>query len=249
MALKNSSKTSSNNTLMMVILGVLLASVIGMFAYIVMNNVGAKKQDSASAETAVKTQPAAQTPVTAQVNGQDRVGMAIGEFKGEVPKVISLLDNLKGFKEDPSVKPEDTVYIIYDPRCPYCHGLFDKIHNEIDLKQKKITVKWLPTVALGAKGDNDPVIARAAYGFVAKNLEEFSNSFANKPVPEFKVTDQMKVDLNDNLEFLYEASNRTFGESASKSVPAVFFLDKQTGVPQMMYGASEDTVFKNIFGE
>lgn len=249
MALKNSSKTSSNNTLMMVILGVLLASVMGMFAYIVMNNVGAKKQDSASAETAVKTQPAAQTPVTAQVNGQDRVGMAIGEFKGEVPKVIGLLDNLKGFKEDPSVKPEDTVYIIYDPRCPYCHGLFEKIHNEIDLKQKKITVKWLPSVALGAKGDNDPVIARAAYGFVAKSLEEFSNSFANKPIPEFKVTDQMKVDLNDNLEFLYEASNRTFGESASKSVPAVFFLDKQTGVPQMMYGASEDTVFKNIFGE
>jgi hypothetical protein len=249
MALKNSSKTSSNNTLMMVILGVLLASVMGMFAYIVMNNVGAKKQDSASAETAVKTQPAAQTPVTAQVNGQDRVGMAIGEFKGEIPKVISLLDSLKGFKEDPSVKPEDTVYIIYDPRCPYCHGLFDKIHNEIDLKQKKITVKWLPSVALGAKGDNDPVIARAAHGLVAKNLEEFSNSFANKPIPDVKVTDQMKVDLNDNLEFLYEASNRTFGESASKSVPAVFFLDKQTGVPQMMYGASDDTVFKNIFGE
>lgn len=249
MALKNSSKTSSNNTLMMVILGVLLASVMGMFAYIVMNNVGAKKQDSASAETAAKTQPAAQTPVTAQVNGQDRVGMAIGEFKGEVPKVIGLLDSLKGFKEDPSVKPEDTVYVIYDPRCPYCHGLFDRIHKEVDLKQKKITVKWLPTVALGAKGDNDPVIARAAYGMVAKNLEEFSNSFANKPIPEVKITDQMKVDLNDNLEFLYEASNRTFGESAPKSVPAVFFLDKQTGVPQMMYGASEDTVFKNIFGE
>lgn len=249
MALKNSSKTSSNNTLLMVILGVLLASVIGMFAYIVMNNVGAKKQDSASAETAAKTQPAAQTPVTAQVNGQDRVGMAIGEFKGEVPKVIGLLDSLKGFKEDPSVKPEDTVYVIYDPRCPYCHGLFDRIHKEVDLKQKKITVKWLPTVALGAKGDNDPVIARAAYGTIAKNLEEFSNSFANKPIPEVKVTDQMKVDLNDNLEFLYEASNRTFGESAPKSVPAVFFLDKQTGVPQMMYGASEDTVFKNIFGE
>lgn len=248
MALKNSSKTSSNNTLLMVILGVLLASVMGMFAYIVMNNVGAKKQDASAAVT-TKTPPTSQAPVTAQVNGQDRVGMAIGEFKGEVPKVISLLDSLKGFKEDPSVKPEDTVYIIYDPRCPYCHGLFDKIHNEIDLKQKKITVKWLPTVALGAKGDNDPVIARAAYGLVAKNLEEFSNSFANKPIPEVKVTDQMKVDLNDNLEFLYEASNRTFGESAPKSVPAVFFLDKQTGVPQMMYGASEDTVFKNIFGE
>ena len=105
MALKNSSKKSSNNTLMMVILGVLLASVMGMFAYIVMNNVGAKKQDSASAETAAKTQPAAQTPVTAQVNGQDRVGMAIGEYKGEIPKVIGLLDSLKGFKEDPSVKP------------------------------------------------------------------------------------------------------------------------------------------------
>lgn len=249
MALKNSSKKSSNNTLMMVILGVLLASVMGMFAYIVMNNVGAKKQDSASAETAAKTQPAAQTPVTAQVNGQDRVGMAIGEYKGEIPKVIGLLDSLKGFKEDPSVKPEDTVYVIYDPRCPYCHGLFDRIHKEVDLKQKKITVKWLPTVALGAKGDNDPVIARAAYGLVAKSLEEFSNSFANRPIPEVKVTDQMKVDLNDNLEFLYEASNRTFGESAPKSVPAVFFLDKQTGVPQMMYGASEDTVFKNIFGE
>lgn len=243
MGLKNSSKTS-NNTLMMVIVGVLLASVIGMFAYIVMNNVGDKKQTPALAANNVKTQPA--TPQTA---GQDRVGMAIGEFKGEIPKVITLLDNLKGFKEDPSVKPEDTVYIIYDPRCPYCHSLFEKIHTAIDLKQKKITVKWLPSVALGVKGDSDPAIARASYGFVAKNLEEFTNSFANKPIPQFNVTEQMKVDLNDNLEFLYEASNRTFGEAASKSVPAVFFLDKQTGVPQMMYGASDDAVFKNIFGE
>ena len=55
--------------------------------------------------------------------------------------------------------------------------------------------------------------------------------------------------MNENMAFLFEASDQTFGAEHAKSVPAAFFIDKTTGAPNMMYGASDDAIFKQIFGE
>lgn len=177
-------------------------------------------------------------------------GQAIGKWDGEVPKVFEVLDTLGGFKEDPSIAPEDTIYLLYDPRCPYCTEFLKKSRN-IDLKAKGVTIKWLPSVALGVQGEDDPVIAQAAFGLVATNIDDFMKSFGNggsaKKV-DTVTQDQIEA-LDANLSLLYEASNRTFGEDSPKAVPAAFYMDKRNGSPRMVYGAQEDNILVSIFGE
>ncbi|WP_296208674.1 hypothetical protein [Psychrobacter sp. UBA3480] len=178
-------------------------------------------------------------------------GQALGEWEGETPAVFTdTLELLGGFKEDPSVSPANTVYIIYDPRCPYCHEMFEVSRN-IDLKAKGLTIKWLPTVALGVSGEDDPVIGQAAYGLDAKTPAEFALSFTaakgNKPTVG-KVTDAHQTALDANLELLYAASDQTF-PGQPKSVPAAFYLDKRNGQPRMVYGPQQPAILKSIFGE
>lgn len=191
-------------------------------------------------------------PAAASANQPDFTpGQAIGKWDGEVPKVFTeTLDLLGGFKEDPSVSPADTVYMIYDPRCPYCTELFD-VTRDIDLKAKGVTIKWLPTVALGVSGENDPVIGQAAYGLDAKNTAEFALTFTqpsgSKPTVS-TVTEAHQTALDANLELLYAASEQTF-PGHPKSVPAAFYLDKRNGQPRMVYGPQQPDILKSIFGE
>lgn len=255
MGLKNSSNSANNNAVLFGIIGALAFIVIAMFTYILLgktanqaNTIATPNKLVASSATPANITSGQSTNSTIS-SGDAREGMAIGKYTGNVPEVFKLLDEMGGFKEDPSVAIEDTVYIIYDPRCPYCHSLYDKIRTSLDLKAKGITIKWLPTVALGIDGDSDPSIAKAAYALTAKNINDFGSMFGDSAViPQIKVTDEQKATLNNNLNFLKKASDQTFGENQPKSVPAVFFLDKKTGTPQMLYGATEDATFINIFG-
>lgn len=173
-------------------------------------------------------------------------GQAIGEWKGEVPKAIQILDKLKGFKEG-DAGMENTVYIIYDPRCPYCHKLFERTRS-LDLAKKGISLKWLPTVALGNGGIESPEMRRAAAGIVAKNAQEFAETLkdGNQGV---KASENDVNTVSENLAFLYDASQQTFGTESSVAVPAVFFVDKRNGSPRMVYGGQEDKTFVSIFGE
>lgn len=178
-------------------------------------------------------------------------GQALGEWEGETPAVFTeTLELLGGFKEDPSISPANTVYVVYDPRCPYCHEMFEA-SRKLDLKAKGLTIKWLPTVALGVSGENDPIIGQAAYGLDAKNAAEFALSFTapkgSKPTVD-KVTDVHQTALDANLELLYAASDQTF-PGQPKSVPAAFYLDKRNGQPRMVYGPQQPAILKSIFGE
>ncbi|MGP9666565.1 hypothetical protein [Psychrobacter sp. AOP31-A1-22] len=177
-------------------------------------------------------------------------GQAIGKWDGEVPKVFEVLDTLGGFKEDESVAPEDTIYLLYDPRCPYCTEFLKKSRN-IDMKAKGVTIKWLPSVALGVQGEDDPVIAQAAYGLVTTNINDFMKSFGTggDAMRVDTVSDDQMNALDANLSLLYEAADRTFGEGSPKAVPAAFYMDKRNGTPRMVYGAQEDNILVSIFGE
>lgn len=178
-------------------------------------------------------------------------GQAIGKWDGEVPAVFTeTLERLGGFKEDPSISPANTIYMVYDPRCPYCTELFDVTRN-IDMKAKGVTIKWLPTVALGLSGDDDPVVGQAAYGLDAKNVSDFALVFTSpkgsKPTVA-AVTEAHQTALDANLELLYAASEQTF-PGQPKSVPAAFYLDKRNGQPRMVYGPQQADILKSIFGE
>lgn len=232
------------------IIAVLLASLIAVLVYIFF------MKSSEQPQTALESQPVAapvaqapsQQPVPttnadAQIGG---IELAVGKYEGEVHPIVNILDGLQGFKYDKSVPAADTVYIIYDPRCPYCHTLFDKIQT-IDLKAKQITIKWLPTLALGEDAE---AAKRAVSSLAAKSVEEFETSFKSETDFSGVTLSQSDQDaLNENMAFLFEASDQTFGENHPKSVPAAFFINKKTGAPNMMYGASDDAVFKQIFGE
>lgn len=177
-------------------------------------------------------------------------GQAIGDFDGEVPALFNALDGLGGFKEDASVAPEDTIYVLYDPRCPYCHKLFE-VTRDIDMKAKGVTMKWLPTVALGSQGPEDPAVAQAALGLEAKSVAEFEASLSgtnSNPDKVANLTEDHFEALDANLALLYDATDRTM-PGQPKAVPAVFYLDKRNGAPRLVYGAQEPEVLKSIFGD
>lgn len=209
----------------------------------------ADNPDLASGAVAGESGGTAQ-PTTSASQPDLTPGQAIGDWDGEVPEVFNVLDTLGGFKEDPSVAPEDTIYLLYDPRCPYCHEFMEK-SRDIDLEAKGVTIKWLPSVALGVQGEDDPVIAQAAYGLDATDADEFVKSFGQGAAVKRvdTVTDEHMAALDANLSLLYEASDRTFGEGSPKAVPAAFFMDKRNGSPRMVYAAQEDDILISIFGE
>lgn len=204
------------------------------------------QQQSATAQSA-SANAASSAGAYAEYGQNDLTpGQAIGEFKGKVPDIFPILDALSGFKENASISPANTVYIIYDPRCPYCHQLFEDT-RKIDLKAKGATIKWLPTTALGESTD---AIAQAAAGMRAKTVDEFAAALGKDAVKAEAVTDKEKQAIKDNFALFYEAHKTAFaGKSTTPSVPAAFFLDKRTGEPRLVYGSSLPEVRKSIFGE
>lgn len=232
------------------IIAVLFAALLAVVAYIFFMQGAGQKQPALESQPVASpvaqeasNQPMPTTNADTQING---IELAVGKYEGEVHPIVDILDDLQGFKYDESVPAADTVYIIYDPRCPYCHALFNKIQT-IDLKAKQITIKWLPTLALG---EDSEAAKRAVASLTAKSVEEFGASFQSETDFSGITLSQSDQDaLNENMAFLFEASDQTFGVNHPKSVPATFFINKKTGAPNMMYGASDDAVFKQIFGE
>lgn len=243
MALKNNDSHDKKLILTYMIVPSILIVIGFALLYVLLNK--DNNQMSPQASPAVIEQASGGDAQEPQV---EAVAMAVGKFKGETPEIINILDSMGGFKEDKSVAAADTVYVIYDPRCPYCKELYDKLKTT-DLKGKEITIKWLPSVALGIKDENDPAIKRAAHALSAKNVAEFEATLSDSYSSEEAVSEEAAMRLEENMAFLFEASNQTFGNEHPKSVPAAFFVDKTTGQPQMMYGASSESVFRVIFGD
>lgn len=176
-------------------------------------------------------------------------GQVLGKYEGEIPEAFTYLESLGGFKEDPSKSPADTVYVVYDPRCPYCHEFFRKTRG-IDLAAKGVTIKWLPTTALGHADPGSDGEKLAANGLHLKSVEELEKTFGKNPeVPNITVSDEDRSKLSENLSMLFGSVEELYGPNAPKAVPTAFYLDKQTGQPRLLAGPNEDSAFKTIFGD
>ena len=159
--------------------------------------------------------------------------------KNTIPESIKMLDSLAGVKEG-KAKAVDTLYIIYDPRCPWCHEAFAATRKYV---KKGYSIKWIPTAALGA--------TEFGYGLAAavlQNPKVLAESFSKDKKLVVKPTQKNIDDLNYNLTFLREAIKAKTGESQAQ-VPAGFFLNKQTGNPEIVFGLSEKVILENLFGE
>lgn len=197
--------------------------------------------EQSTAEATASTSPYAEYGQNDMTPGQ-----AIGEYKGKVPEIFPILDALAGYKEDASISPANTIYVLYDPRCPYCHQLFEDL-RKIDLKAKNATVKWLPTTALG---EDETALAQAVAATHAKSVDEFAATLGKNGQKVDKVTEKESQTIKDNQSIFSEAHKTAFaGKSTTPSVPAVFFLDKRTGKPRFIYGSSIPEIRKTIFGE
>lgn len=86
-----------------------------------------------------KAAPAAapQAPATAVPGGQ---GSAFTKrfYSDEVAGMI-----------EGKASPEGTTYVFFDPRCPYCHGLFNATRQ---VAKQGASIKWIPVNTLGAQG-------------------------------------------------------------------------------------------------
>ena len=163
-----------------------------------------------------------------------------GQYQGAVPESMKTVDSLAGVKEgDGSIG--DTVYIIIDPRCPYCREAYNLTRA---YAAKGHTLKWIPSAALGNPADGVPLAATILQAKDQRTLERVlgkHEQIRSEPSPE--TVEQ----LSTNLAFLYAAFENNGKEQAG--VPAAFFVDHRTGKPRMMTGLSQAVVLEDIFGK
>ena len=163
----------------------------------------------------------------------------LGKYTGEIPEAIKALDSLGGPKIGTG-GPGETLYVIIDPRCPYCHQAYDSLKPYMD---KGVTIKWIPTVALGQPEQGLPQANAVLHARTRAELDKIMTD--PKAYPR-ALEGKDGEDLQRNLSFMFQAFEQNGGQAG---VPAAFFVDKNTGQPRMMMGLSEEAVIQAILGK
>lgn len=163
----------------------------------------------------------------------------LGKYTGEIPEAIKALDSLGGPKIG-NGGPGETLYVIIDPRCPYCHQAYDSLKPYMN---KGVTIKWIPTVALGQPEQGLPQANAVLHARTRAELDKIMTD--PKAYPR-ALEGKDGEDLQRNLSFMFQAFEQNGGQAG---VPAAFFVDKNTGQPRMMMGLSEEAVIQAILGK
>lgn len=190
--------------------------------------------------------PAAAVPAAAAPGGlvlpTPPAGALNGKFSGKLPESIKTVDTLAGIKEGKG-GPADTLYVIFDPRCPYCRQAYNRTREYV---KRGHTIKWIPAVVLGNPEQGAPLAATMLQAGAAGQAEALRRVLGNKEevaTPPSKTTLEA---LARSENFFYAAFQNNHVDKVG--VPAAFFLDKKTGQPRMMMGVSEMPVIEEIFG-
>ncbi|OAS20352.1 hypothetical protein AYO08_26895 [Pseudomonas putida] len=163
-----------------------------------------------------------------------------GTFKGAIPESMKTVDSLAGIKEGKG-GIGDTVYIIIDPRCPYCREAYNLTRA---YAAKGHSIKWIPSAALGNPADGVPL---AATILQTKDQKMLARVLGNHEQVRSEPSPETVEQLSTNLAFLFAAFEHNGKEQAG--VPAAFFIDHRTGKPRMMTGLSQAVVLEDIFGK
>lgn len=181
------------------------------------------------------------TPKSNLVSGPNALPSAFdGKAPTQIPEAIRLVDGLAGYKEGKG-GPGETLYIIIDPRCPYCRRAYLNTREHV---KAGATIKWIPTVALGRPEQGLPLAATIlrssspdAVARVLGNHEQI-----NTPPTDFEIKQ-----LDNNLDFMFEAFKQN--NEPNPGVPVAFFVDRRSGKARMMMGVSEQVVIEDILGK
>lgn len=173
------------------------------------------------------------------VQSPDKGYMNLSWGNKEIPEILTMIDDLKGAKEGKG-KPQDTLYIFYDPNCTWCHTTYNNLRPYVKMGY---TIKWLPTFARG-KSESSLALNATALQNPNKLNEVFSRS---KFALSSKPTEQNIKDIDKNLQFLFAYHKKVLPEM-QPSVPFGLFLDKSTGKVTHLQGLSEKPIIELLYG-
>lgn len=197
---------------------------------------------AAAAATMPQVQaPAPTMPKSNLVSGKGALPAAFdGPTPKDIPEAIKVVDTLAGYTEGKG-GPGDTLYIIIDPRCPYCRRAYAQTREYV---KNGATIKWIPTVALGDAANGTPLattVLRSKDPAVLQRLLGGHENIGTAPTPK------EAEDLKRNLDFMFDAFRQN--NEPQPGVPVAFFIDRRSGKPRMMMGLSEQPVLEDILGQ
>ncbi len=182
-------------------------------------------------------------PIPQSAASEQRGAALVGKYSGVVPESIRTIDTLPGIKEGNGGQA-DTLYVIVDPRCPYCRKAYTYTREYV---KRGFTIKWIPVVALGDPSQGTLLAATLLQAKPANQAEALRRVLGNKEEIATQPTKATIEALDRNLSFFFAAFQNNGIEQAG--VPAAFFLDKRTGKPRMTTGISEMPVIEEVFGK
>lgn len=197
----------------------------------------ATKQNINHVFAALQTQPAP-TPQAQVQEINETQNPLLGKYSGDIPEAIKALETLGGPKIGKG-GPGETLYVIIDPRCPYCHQAYASLKPYMD---KGVTIKWIPTVALGNTAQGLPLANAVLH---AKDRAELDKIMENPSAYPRNLGGEDQQVLQRNLQFMFQAFEQNGGQAG---VPVAFFVDQNNGQPRMMMGLSEEVVIHTILG-
>jgi thiol:disulfide interchange protein DsbG len=186
--------------------------------------------------------PGAPTAATVAASAPPpEVGAVEGTYKGAIPESVKAVASLQGIQEGKGDQG-NTVYIMFDPRCHYCHDAYALTRKYV---KKGYSIKWIPTLALGEVESGAPV---AAAIMQAKDSEQvLAQTMTGMPVQPVAPNNTTMKTLGTNLSYLFAAFQNS-GQSDRAGVPVAFYVDHHTGKATMMQGVSSQIVLDKVFG-
>lgn len=181
----------------------------------------------------------AQSPATPSTGVTTKQPYAMeGPYTGGIHNEMKTIDGLVGVKEGKG-GIADTVYIIIDPRCPYCQQTYNNTRQYV---KNGATIKWIPAAALG-----DPATGNGLGAAMLKGgVDGLARILGKHEMVGVRPDAAQEKELARNFAFLLSAFEQSGGKQAG--VPAAFYIDHRTGKSHMTTGVSEMVVLRDIFG-
>jgi len=162
---------------------------------------------------------------------------------GEVPKPILNISKLRGFSMGPNTAVDKVVYVMFDPRCPYCHQAYQSAKA---LVAKGYSFKWIPIVTLP---HNDQKAQLQSTKWIA---EAFASNNPARALDDL-MTQRLKgiepkadtINALQSNEMFFQASFDSNPGAGAPVIPTAYYVTKD-GVPNMLTGLADPNVMNQV---
>lgn len=160
-----------------------------------------------------------------------------------VPESMRVVDGLAGWTEGSATDIDKILYVLVDPRCPYCRAAYMNLRPYVE---KGVTVRWISTQALGRSPEAAKLAAainrggREAHDILSHSKKQVSRGFA-------PVTSAEQEQMKASLDFLFDSFNAN-PAAGSAGVPVAYYVSK-SGEARMLKGLSEKDVVKQVMAD